>query len=133
MPVKRARADALQRADAAWRGRVSGMTWAEAAKVAGFSSGEHAINAVRSVFGSLPALDQDELRRLWRDRLERSWRQCCADMVDRVPGSVTASVRVATAAIALDGLAAPEQVDVRVTEVFDGFLEELIDAGYLGR
>lgn len=132
-PVKRgARADALDRADRCWTARVAGATWAQAAQVAGFNSDTHAIEAVKSIFGTLPKLTRDELRNLWRDRLERSWRQVCLDMADRVPGATTASVRIATAAITLDGLAEPVKVDLNVNEVYDGFLKELSDAGYLG-
>jgi hypothetical protein len=131
-PTKKVRADALERADTAWRARVAGAAWAEAAKVAGYSSDKHAIDGVRNVFGAVPQIDREELRRLWRDRLERSWRQCVADMADRVPGATTASVRIAQAAIALDGLDEPTKVDLQVSQVFDGFLKELGDAGYLG-
>lgn len=131
-PVPVVRGDALARADAAWRARVSGMTWREAAEVAGYASAEHAIDAVRKTYGTLPKLDRDEQRRIWRDRLEVAWRQVAEDMRDRVPGSVTAAVRVATCAIALDGLAEATKIDLQVTEVFDGFLRELTDAGYLG-
>ena len=78
-------------------------------------------------------IDREALRHLWRERLERSWRQCVLDMGDRVPGATTAAVRIATAAITLDELAEPERIDLQVSQVFDGFLEELSDAGYLGR
>lgn len=131
-PRKVVRADALDRANRAWSARVAGAAWKEAAEVAGFSSGRVALDACRNVFGELPQIDREELRRLWRDRLERSWRQCCLDMGQQVPGATTASVRIATAAIALDGLAEATKIDLEVTQVFDGFLKELGDAGYLG-
>ena len=64
----------------------------------------------------------------------RSWRQGVLDMGDRVPGATTAAVRIATAAITLDELAEPRRgSNLQVGPVFDGFLEELSDAGYLGR
>ena len=87
VPVKRVRADALRRADTAWSARVAGATWKEAAELAGFSSAEHAIDGVKNAFGGVPQIDREELRNLWRDRLERSWRQVGRDMVDRVPGA----------------------------------------------
>lgn len=131
-PVRKVRADALQRADTAWRTRVAGGTWREAAELAGFSSPEHAISAVKNVFGQTPVIDRDALRVLWRDRLERAWRQVCADMAERVPGATTAAVRIATCAMQLDGLAEPNKVDVTVNESFDLLLRGLSDAGYLG-
>lgn len=132
-PVKRVRADALDRATRAWQARVAGGTWAQAAEVAGFSSDTVAIDAVRNVFGGPPVIDKEALRHLWRERLERSWRQCVSDMSDRIPGATTASVRIAQAAMQLDGLDAPVQVDLQVSQVFDGYLKELTDAGYMGR
>ena len=111
-PVTKRRADALQRADLAWRARVSGATWEAAAQVAGFSSGENALRGVRPTDGTLPEVDRAEVRRLWRERLEALWRQVYRDALDRQPGSVTAAVRVAAAATRLDGLDAPAEVVV---------------------
>lgn len=131
VPVKKVRADALRRATIAWTARVSGATWREAAEMAGFSDPAHAMESVRNAFGGPPVIDREAARHLWRERLERTWRQVLSDMSARVPGSTTAAVRITTAAIALDALAAPVTVDLRVTQVFDGFLKELSDAGYL--
>lgn len=111
-PVTKRRADALQRADLAWRARVSGATWDAAAQVAGFSSGENALRGVRQTYGTLPEVDRVELRRLWRERLEALWRQVYRDALDRQSGAVTAAVRVVTAATRLDGLDAPTEVFV---------------------
>ena len=53
------------------------------------------------------------------------WRQVQKDMTEQRPGAVTAAVRVAGAAIALDGLAEPVQVDMTVTETFAALTAEL--------
>lgn len=106
-PVKRVRADALARAERAWNARVLGASWETAARVAGYSDAANAIRAVRSVYGSLPAIERDEARRLWRDRLEVVYRQAIQDVQDRRPGAVTAIVRLADRAARLDGLDEP--------------------------
>ena len=98
------RADALDRAERAWHARVAGATWLQAAQVAGFSDDAHAIRAVRQMYGELPSWDREETRALWRDRLEWLWRQTLTDAAEQRAGAVTAGVRVATAAAALDGL-----------------------------
>lgn len=132
LPVRRVRADALARADRAWAHRVAGHTWQECAEVAGFAHGRHAIDAVRHAFGATPVIDREEHRRLWRDRLEAMWQQSVADMADRVPGAVTAAVRVAGLAVQMDGLAEPAKVDVTVSEQFDQLLKGLEGDGLLG-
>ncbi len=70
------------------------------------------MRAVRHVYGSLPEVERGELRALWRERLERLWRQAYRDALDRQPGGVTAAVRIAQAATRLDGLDAPTEVVV---------------------
>jgi hypothetical protein len=130
-PVKKVRADALDRANRAWSARVAGGSWREAAELAGFSTAEHAMDAVRSAFGGVPKIDREALRHLWRERLERSWRQVVLDMADRVPGSVTASVRVAAAAATLDGLNEPVRVNVEADALIGMFTKELQDAGFM--
>lgn len=129
-PVKVVRADALRRADTAWRARVHGATWREAAKMAGYSSDSVAIDGVKAAFGGVPVIDREQLRHLWRERLERAWRQCCADMGERVPGATTAAVRIVTAAAALDGLNEPTKVDVAFDPFLNMFSKELSDAGF---
>lgn len=130
IPVKVVRADALDRADRAWRARVSGMTWRQVADVVGYSTAEGALSAVRSAYGSLPQIDRDVLRAIWRDRLESLWSSTVSDVADRVPGAVTAGVRVVTAAAALDGLNAPTEVNVGFTNYLTDFEKELRDAGF---
>lgn len=107
--LPKVRADALERAATAWEVRVRGGTWEAAAAASGYSSAQNAMRSVRSVFGSLPSLEKDEARRLWRDRLEALWRQALADAEATRPGAVTAAVRVAEAASRLDGLAEPQR------------------------
>ncbi|MGA8247846.1 MAG: hypothetical protein WB797_13165 [Nocardioides sp.] len=84
------------------------------------------MKAVRNVYGRLPQIERDELRRLWRDRLEVAWRQVAMDMSQQRPGAVTAAVRVAQAAFRLDGLAEATQVDVSVTQTFELLVRELV-------
>ena len=86
---------------------------------------------MRNAYGAPPVIDREQLRNLWRDRLEAAWRQVCADMADRVPGSTTSAVRIVTAAIQLDGLAEPQKVSVEVDQSFDLLLKGLTDDGYL--
>lgn len=131
-PTRVVRADALDRANRAWSARVSGSTWRECAELGGYSSAEHAIDACRRLFGAVPQIDRDELRRLWRDRLEATWAQVVSDMADRIPGATTSAVRIVTAAMQLDGLAEPVKVAVEVDTVLNGLMRELGDAGYMG-
>lgn len=111
-PVKVVRADAHARAVRAWQARTVGMTWDEAASVAGFANAANAQRACRSVFGELPELDKDESRRLLRERLEFLWRQVSRDVNDRQPGAVTAAVRVLERFARLDGLDEPALLSI---------------------
>lgn len=111
-PAVKRRADAMARADVAWRARIAGATWQTAAEVAGYANGENAARGVRQTYGTLPEVDRVDLRRLWRERLEALWQQVYRDALDRQPGSVTAAVRVAQAAAKLDGLDAPAEIVV---------------------
>ena len=123
------RADALARAEKAWAVRVAGGTWAQAAEVAGFSDAQHAQRAARNVFGDLPVVDREERRDVWRERFEAMWRQGQRDMAEQRAGAVTACVRVATAAVALDGLNEAVRVDVEVTDAFGSLVKELTEYG----
>jgi len=120
------RADHLQRAEIGWRARVAGATWKQVAEVAGYASAPNALRGVRDGLGSIPQVDVQEMRVLWRDRLEVMWQQTLRDMREQKPGAVTAGVRVATAAAALDGLNAPTKVEVAVAEQFEMVVAELI-------
>lgn len=108
-PVKRTRADAMRRADEAWRVRVAGGTWEDAARVAGYANGPNALRAVRDIFGQLPKVERDDLRGVWRARGEVMWRQVQRDMAEGKPGAVVAGVRLLQAAAVLDGLNAPTE------------------------
>jgi hypothetical protein len=111
-PKQTVRADAAQRAAAAWNARVLGASWEQAAQIAGFSNAPNAHRAVTNAYGQVPEPERDELRRVWRDRLEHSWRQVVRDMAEQRPGATTASVRIAGAAAALDGLNEPTEIRV---------------------
>lgn len=124
-PSHQVRPAALARADTAWKARVLGASWAQAAEVAGFADDTTAVHAVRNAYGKLPRLDREELRNLWRERLEVTWRQTVKDMTEQRAGATTASVRVAGLAMMLDGLAEPVRVDVAVTDTFAALTAEL--------
>jgi hypothetical protein len=124
-PVRMIRADALQRASRAWAARVAGGTWAQAAELSGFSDVTACHHAVRSAYGQLPKPDREELRDMWRDRLELSWRQAVKDMTEQRAGATTASVRIAGLAVMLDGLAEPTRLDVTVSDMFTRLTAEL--------
>lgn len=111
-PVKRVRADALERAERVWNARVMGGSWEQAAQIAGYSDPSNAVRAVRSIYGQLPTIERDEQRRLWRDRLEVVYRQVVRDVHDRIPGASTAFVRIADRAAKLDGLDAPTRLSL---------------------
>jgi hypothetical protein len=113
------------KAEKAWAVRVAGGTWRQAAEVSGYGSGEAAQKAVSTVRGATPRVSRDVLREVWRDRLEMAWRQVAQDMSQQRPGAVTAAVRIATAAMHLDGLAEPVRVDVSVQETFERIEREL--------
>jgi hypothetical protein len=116
----------LARADRAWMARVTGMTWRQAADVAGYGSPEAAMKGVRTAYGVLPRIDREDLRHLWRDRLEVTWRQAIRDVMEQRPGAVTAAVRVAHAATALDGLNESVRVDLAVTDNLEKLMRELV-------
>ena len=124
-PTHPVRPEALQRADRAWRARVLGASWAQAAEVAGFADDTTALHAVRNAYGQLPKLDREELRTLWRERLEVAWRQVFKDMAEQRAGATTAGVRVAGLAMTLDGLAEPVRVDMTISDTFERLTREL--------
>lgn len=127
-PVRTVRADALERADTAWRARVAGATWTQAAQVAGFTDGHNAFRAVKSVYGAAPDVSREDLRALWRARLEVMWRQAQVDMREQRPGAVVGAVRVAGVAVTLDGLAEPVKVDVAL-DTFTSLSEQFAAEG----
>jgi len=111
-PRPTARADAAQRAAAAWNARVLGASWEQAAEIAGFANAPNAHRAVTRAYGQVPEPERSELRRIWRERLEVLWRQSVRDVTDQRAGAVTAGVRVAGAAASLDGLDEPTRIDL---------------------
>lgn len=117
---------AFQKASSAWTARVHGLSWAQVAQHSGYSDASSAHHAVKRAFGELPVIEKEDLRDLWRERIELAWKQAVLDMKDRVPGATTASVRIATCAVQLDGLAAPVKVDVEVTQMLERIALELV-------
>ena len=108
-------ADAGERAHRAWRGRVAGMTWAQAAEHAGFTTAANGCRAVKTYSGTLPTLDREQERELWRARGEVMWRQSMQDMHDQRPGAVRAAVAVSQRSAQLFGLDEATRVDLRAT------------------
>lgn len=115
VPARRPRADAAGRAEVAFKARVNGATWAEAAEVAGFANGANACRAVSNYFDTMPTPDRAELRLLARERAEALWRRALDDARDGRTGAVTAAVRVLDLMVRLDGLAAPNRLEVGIT------------------
>lgn len=118
-----------ERADLAWKLRVGGLSWAQVAKQAGYSNRQNAHRAVKYRCGTLPQPERQELRDLWRERLERLWLQSVRDCAEQRNGAVTAAVRVVTAACLLDGLNEPTQIEARleaeVTDTFHALMEAI--------
>jgi len=125
---QRTRLEADRRADLAWSARVAGSSWEQAAVVSGYTSGQNAYRAVLRRRGELPVSQRDDLRDIWRQRLEALWRQAALDAMSNRPGAITAAVRVAGTAIQLDGLAEPVRLDFRVEPELTALLEALLPA-----
>jgi hypothetical protein len=100
------KADAAVRAMKAWTARVTGSTWEEA-EIAGFTNPANALRAVKNYFGSLPDIEREDQRALWRARLEHLWAQALVDVQQQRPGAVRAAVAVGQRSAQLDGLDAP--------------------------
>lgn len=111
-PARKVRADHLARANGAWRARVEGASWEQAAAAAGYSNAANCMRSVRRVYDALPPVDREHQRALWRDRLELLYRQAVVDVQEQRPGAIAAAVRIAQIAAKLDGLDAPTQIDV---------------------
>lgn len=116
-PVRKMRADALDRAETIWAMRIGGATWDQCAKAVGLSTPQNAMRCVRETYGEVPQVDREELRHLWRERNEVLWRQALRDVFDRRQGAVIAATKVASLAAFLDGLGAPQRLDVGVLHV----------------
>ncbi|WP_183092956.1 hypothetical protein [Nocardioides stalactiti] len=97
--------------------RLGGATWRQCAEVVGLSSGQNAMRAVRSVYGEVPEIDREEMRHLWRERTEVLWRQALKDVHQGKQGAMVAAVKLAGFAAYLDGLGAPQRIDVGVMHV----------------
>lgn len=117
------------RADAAWKLRVAGLSWTQIAKQVGYSNRMNAHRAVRARCGTVPQPERQELRDIWRDRLETLWLQSTRDVAEQRHGAMTAAVRVVQVALMLDGLAEPTRIDARVdatiSDTFATLVKEL--------
>ena len=126
-PRQIVRADAGARAQRAWSARVGGATWEQTAELAGYANGPAALRGVKNYFGQLPQLDREDLRDLWRDRLEVLWAQSVTDVGEQRSGAVRSAVAVAQRASALDGLDAPTKVAVTPSvQEFEAVVEAIV-------
>ncbi|MDT0117789.1 hypothetical protein Q9R20_12410 [Microbacterium sp. PRF11] len=89
---------------------MSGSTWDEAAQLAGYADAATACRGVKNYFGALPVVERDDLRDLWRQRMELLWRYAARDAEIGKPGALRAGTAIAQRAAAMDGLDAPTQV-----------------------
>jgi AraC-like DNA-binding protein len=124
------RADAAGRAMRAWSARVAGHTWSEAAELSGFSDASNCLRAVRAYFGTLPAIEREDVRALWRQRHEALWAIALRDAKARRPGALRAGVAVARSAAQLDALDVPA-VSVVVSPTaaeFEDTVRRLVEA-----
>lgn len=116
------RANARERAMIAADAREQGATWRQAADLAGFSDPANCIRAVRNANGSLPRVAIDEVREVWRERMEDLWLEALEDVRNRRPGAVRAAVAIAQRSAALSGLDAPT-----VTAFYTPTAQEKVD------
>ncbi|WP_183093317.1 hypothetical protein [Nocardioides stalactiti] len=126
-PVRKVRADARERAEQVWAMRLGGATWDQCAKTVGLATPQSAMRCVRETYGEVPQIDREELRHLWRERTEVLWRQAMRDVLDRRQGAVIAATKVASLASFLDGLGAPQRVEVGVLHMLadlDALMQE---------
>lgn len=120
------RADAAQRAQRAWTARVSGSTWEEAAQLAGYADAATACRGVKNYFGSLPVVERDDLRDVWRARMELLWKYAARDAKSGKSGALRAGAAIAQRAAAMDGLDAPTNINLTTVDV--GELAAMVDA-----
>jgi hypothetical protein len=122
------RARYAQRVADAWSMRVRGADWATIATATGYANAQNAMRAVRTYAGSLPVIDaREDLRSLWRERLEHLWPLAVRDAEAGRPGALRASVAVAQRAAQLDGLDEPQRVHVTPGEEdLDRMVQRLI-------
>lgn len=104
----------MQRASRAWHLRVTGMTWEQVAREVGFASPQGAHRAVQRFAGTLPDPKPDELRALWRARMEHLWELAARDAEASRPGALRAGVAIADRASRFDGLDAPTVAQIEV-------------------
>lgn len=131
--LTRFNAAAQDRVNRAWMLRVLGASWDQVAEQVGYSTGSNACRAVREAMGELPQPQRDELRDLWRSRIEVLWRQSLRDVNQQRPGALSAGVRIAERAARLDGLDAPEvHVITPTTRELDEWVAEMLAAGGQG-
>lgn len=114
---------ATQKVADAWAMRVRGADWATIARTVGYSNPQNAMRAVRRFAGRLPEPTAADLRSLWRERLEYLWPMAARDVENGRPGATRAAVAIAQRAAQLDGLDAPQQLQLTAD---DAVVERLV-------
>lgn len=114
----------MQRAARGWHLRVTGQTWQQIADELGYASQQGAHRAVMRFAGTIPDPRPDDLRAMWRARMEHLWRFAARDAEAGRPGALRAGVAIADRAGKLDGLDAPMRLAVSPDEQQ---LEEMVE------
>jgi hypothetical protein len=130
MTVRTVNAAAQAKAQQAWTLRVAGMPWGRIAEVVGFADDAGAIRAVRRFSGTLPAVEREASRALWRERIELLWVQARQDVDEQRPGAIRAATALAQRAAQLDALDVPP-VSVVVSPTaseFESVVQRLVEA-----
>lgn len=113
----------MQRAARGWHLRVTGQTWQQIADELGYASQQGAHRAVMRFAGTIPDPRPDDLRAMWRARMEHLWKFAARDAEAGRPGALRAGVAIADRAGKLDGLDAPVRLAVSPDEAH---LDELV-------
>ncbi len=121
----------MQRASEAWHLRVIGRTWQQIADECGYANPSNAHRAVMRFAGTVPDPAPDELRRLWRHRMELLWSLAVRDATKARPGALRAGVAIADRAAKLGGLDVPQaHILVTPTETqYQMLVERILGAG----
>lgn len=128
MTPRFANAVAVRKVADAWAMRVRGAGWEEIAQAVGYANPQNAMRAVRNYVGRLPEPSSPELRSLWRERLEYLWPLAARDVEAGKSGAIRSAVAIAQRAAQLDGLDAPQRLEVDATGAqIDALVAEILE------
>lgn len=128
MTPRRINAPAAQRVADAWAMRVRGAGWAEIATAVGYANPQNAMRAVRNYVGKLPEPSRSDLRSMWRERLEFLWPLAARDVEAGKSGAVRSAVALAQRAAQLDGLDAPQRVQIDASDAeIDALVNQILE------